>query len=749
MSLGATQLGLFILHRPFQFILFPMTPQINSAFQRLPIDTQMNTAQVAQFKSATKHLIYAVEYATTNEMAMLVDRAISNGANINYYESYENHLMVIAVRKRQAHALPILMARGIEIPVVPPHGIDMLMTASAAGSEELIDPLIKLADIDICSRDADGKTALHHAVIGGSTKIVGILLKFGARPNVCTTKMDDSELLSVFGDNHQLTGAMITPLMIAAATGNHEIASLLLAEGADPTHGECPPLALACKKGDAPTIKLLLAHQAQLKFSKNDEYAFLAIALENGASLECLRLITPHHCFACDDGTTNSPLGLAIKTQQASSVALLLASGSPIEKFNAEKNTLWDEAFINGKKPWELLDLLVTTCPLCNFSSADYSKENYLINFFENCENPIPLATQGFYPSVVDSSRDELQRLHANELSLAKMEKQLLTAFVLSNNLKKLSNHTNLVIENSEHTEPDQEWIKLTHEKQHVQNAHLLEETIRFTNEKFTQLQHCLTLEFFFECNNLCSIKHSLKNFMTNKLIADIGIPFHISESIATIWTQAAQWCVEWHVSPHSLSEANRFLTHLTKNLFHKKFSSLDEYEASEVSEASLHSQCIALIIDELSNTTNPLSTFCKNPVAWLRKFENRSNLRAVLVNELANSLQIELGLHISTCQSISTAWSKSINLARQSRQWKNSVELDKLLAITLAPQMENCMQEEFAQRIVPEHDQDKLLRWVESIKNQTIQADSTLSGHKRPPTGDPEGAPPAKEARI
>ena len=58
-------------------------------------------------------------------------------------------------------------------------------------------------------------------------------------------------------------------------------------------------------------------------------------------------------------------------------------------------------------------------------------------------------------------------------------------------------------------------------------------------------------------------------------------------------------------------------------------------------------------------------------------------------------------------------------------------------------------MQEEFAQRIVPEHDQDKLLRWVESIKNQTNQADSTLSGHKRPPTGDPEGTPPAKEARI
>jgi len=746
MSLSATQLGLLSFIGPFNYFCSPMIPKINSAFQRLPLDILATNTQVTQFKNATKHLINAVTYANVNEMAMLVDRAIGDGAKINYYESYENHLIVIAVRKRQMHAIPILMARGIEIPEVPKNGIDILMIAAAAGSEELIDPLINLAEMDVYSCDADGKTALHHAVIGSSTKVVGILLEYGAKPNVCTIQMDESELCSIFGDNHQLTGAMITPLMIAAAAGNHEIASLLLAGGANPTHGECLPLALACKNGDAPTIKLLLAHQAQLKFSSNDEHAILAIALKNEISLECLRLITPHHCFDRDDGTTNSPLGLAIKTKQASSVALLLASGSPIEKYNATENTLWDDAFIYEKKSWELLDLLVTTCPLCNFSSIDYSKENFLINFFENCENPIPIATLGFYPSVVESSRDELQRLHAVEFSLAKMEKQLLTAFVLSNNLKKLSNHTNFVMENSEHTEPDQQWIKLMHEKQHEQKVQLLEETIRFTNEKFTQLKHSLTLKFFIDCNNLCPIKYSLKNFMTNKLIADIGIPFHISESIATIWSQAAQWCVEWHVAPHSLSEANRFLTHLTNNLFHKKFSSPDAYEASEV---SLQSQCIALIVDELSNTTNPLSTFCKNPVAWLRKFENRSNLRAVLVNELANSLQIELGLHISTCQSISTAWSKSINLARQSRHWQNSVELDKLLAIALAPQMENCMQEEFAQRIVPEHDQDKLLRWVESIKNQTNQADSTLSGHKRPPTDDPEGTPPAKEARI
>jgi ankyrin repeat protein len=723
-----------------------MIPKTSSSFQRQSPETLSTSSQATQFKNATKNLINAVAFANTNEMAMLIDRAISNGAKINYYDSYENHLLVIAVRNRQTHAIPILLARGIEIPNIPKNGIDMLMIAAAAGSEELIDPLIKLADVDIYSCDADGKTALHHASVGGSTKIVGMLLEYGAKPNVYTTKMDDSELCSIFGDNHQLTGAMITPLMIAAATGKKEIVSLLLAGGANPTHGECLPLTLACRKGDVATIKLLLAHQAQFKFSNNDEYAILAIALENGASLECLRLITPHHCFDLDDGTTHSPLGLAIKSKQASSVALLLANGSPIEKYNATENTLWDDAFIYEKKPWELLDLLVTTCPLCNFSSTDYSKENFLINFFENCENPIPLATQGFYPSVVESSRDELQRLHANELSLANMEKQLLTAFVLSNHLNKLSNNTILVTENFEHTEPDRQWIKLTLEKQHEQKAELLKETVRFTNEKFTQLRHSLTLKFFIECNNLCPIKHSLKNFMVNKLITDIGIPFHISESIATIWSQAAQWCVEWHVAPYSLSEANRFLTHLAKNLFHKKFTSSD---TNEVTEASLDSHCIALIVDELGNTANPLSTFCKNPVAWLRKLENRSNLRAVLVDELANSLQIELGLHISTCQAISTAWSTTINLARQSRQWQNSAELDKLLVIALAPQMKNCMQEEFAQRIVPEQDQEKLSYWIASVKNQADQVNSAKSGLKRPPTGDPEGAPPAKEARI
>ena len=720
-----------------------MTPHTNSAFKALQPETSSINFRKEQFEKATRDLINAVSYANENEMSMLVDRAISNGANINYYNSYQTQLMVIAVRNKQAHALPILMARGLHTPYAPENNVDLLMETAAQGYVEIIEPLITIAGLDVFCADSNQKTALHHAAIGGSEEIVKILLDYGAQPNVYTSRMDDAELRSLFGENHNLTGVNVTPLMIASAVGNHKIVALLLESGGNPKQGECLPLVLACINGNAPTIKLLLARETQEKFSNEYEYDFLSIALQNGGSLECLKLLAVHHCFDEDDGTVTSPLGLAIKTKQASSVALLLASGAPIEKFNAEENTLWDEAFINEKKPWELLDLLVTTDPLCNIISPDYSKENYLIIFFENCQNPIPLAALGFYPSVVESSRDELQRLHANESSSTKMEKQLLTAFVLSTNLKKITIDSDFSTKNSLSTEPEDQWLKMTHEKKQIQKFQLLEQTSRFTNEKFVLIKNLLRLDFFIACTNLCPEKRSLKNFILNKLVTEIGLPNNISEPVAFVWSQAAQWVIDWHVAPLSLNESNRFLINLTANLFNKKFP------LQETSNGSLESHCLNLITDELSKARTPLLDFCNNPVAWLRKFENRNNLRSVNINELANSLQIELGLHIATCQSISEAWSKTINLARQSRQWKNSAELDRLLAVVLASEIDHCISDEFAQRIVPQYNREILSYWIESVKNQAIQIESVVSSRKRPASGNPEGAPPAKEARI
>jgi len=695
-----------------------------------------------QIRNANLALRYAVSFANSNEMAMLVDRAISKGANINHYDRYENHLMVIAVRSNQPHAIAILMARGLEPPFVQENGVNILMEA-AAGFEKLIDPLVTVAGIDIFATDHNGKTALHHAVKGGSKKNVNILLEYGAQPDVYTTSMDEAELCSLFGNNHILTGKNITPLMIASATGHHEIAALLLAAKASPIVGECLPLELACKKGHAPTIKLLLEHQTQPKFTTEQEHAILRLSLESGASLECLRLIVGHHCFDEDNGTPNSPLGAALKTKQVPVVALLLACGAPIEKFYSEKNTLWDEAFENEKKPWELLDLLVTKNPLINFSISEENEKNLLTIFFDNCKSIIPLSAAGFYPSLIHSAQEVLQQIAFGMLSAHKMQQQLQTAFILSRHLAKISNNDNLINLDSKDNEPDSLWIRKTHAYKLKQKVQLQEYADLFITNQYKKLRHALSLNFFLDCANTYSENHSLKNFIKNKLSTQIGLPEVFSLSIAHAWSQAAQWTVDWDVAPDSVADANRFLMNLMNHNLKKTF------QDHEFDSENLHSQCIKVMLDELSLVTQPLNSFCNDPVAWLRKFEHRSNLRPVDIISLAKVMQIELGLPVVTCQAISNAWSMTINRARKSTQWKTPAELDRLLAIALAPMIKQCLSDEMAQRIIPDKYLQNLSLWVERVKNQPIHGDTNTIGRKRPSSEEPDDAPPRKEPRL
>ena len=77
-------------------------------------------------------------------------------------------------------------------------------------------------------------------------------------------------------------------------------------------------------------------------------------------------------------------------------------------------------------------------------------------------------------------------------------------------------------------------------------------------------------------------------------------------------------------------------------------------FQDHEFDSENLRSQCIKVMLDELSLTTQPLNNFCNDSVAWLRKFEHRSNLRLVDIVSLATAMQIELGLPIVTCQAIS-----------------------------------------------------------------------------------------------
>lgn len=90
-----------------------------------------------------------------------------------------------------------------------------------------------------------------------------------------------------------------------------------------------------------------------------------------------------------------------------------------------------------------------------------------------------------------------------------------------------------------------------------------------------------------------------------------------------------------------------------------------------------------------------------------------------------------------------------TINRARKSTQWKAPGELDRLLAIALAPMIEQCLSDEMAQRIIPENYLQNLSLWVERVKNQPIHVDANTIGRKRPSSEEPDDAPPRKELRL
>lgn len=727
-----------------------MIPKSNSAY-RVPLHSLPRRDLLAEkINAATLDLRNAVAYANENEMSMLVDRAISNGANINHFEEYGNHLMVVAVRSKQPYAIPILLARGLLPPFVPEHGTDILMEAAGAGENDLIDKLITMAGMDVFSADTHGKTALHHAVINGTANSVKILLEFGADPNACTLSMPYVELCSVFGDDHQLTGSNITPLEIAAAKGNDDIIKNLLAAGADPLLGAITPLVLASKKGHVSVITLLLAHQSSTNITDEHRQTMLCKIIESGCSLNCLRLITAEHCLANDDGTLSSPLGAAIQTSKASTVALLLGCGATIEKYDTEEYTVWDDAFAKENKLWELLDLLVTRNPLPNVTAPDHSEEDFLIHLFSNCQNIIPLASFGFYPSLIETSRDTLERLLMIERHSTIMEKKLLTAFTLSTHLPKLLINENLELLPNVGNEADIQWLNLTSEKRKEQKNYLQTEVDKFLQHQQSKLLHALSFDYFISCEETCPKTRSLKNFMANKLRIDIGVPDQISESIARAWSQAAQWCIDWKVSLNSVGQSNQFVMRLAGNLLQVEFATQD------FSEEDLSNHCMNLITNEIANANHPFQSFCLNPIAWLRKFENRHNLRPVDTDALSKSIQIELGLPTSTCRSIAHVWAETINLARRSTEWKTPADLEQLIANSFAPQIEECLLEVVKRNIVPPVSLKNLSLWCERTKIQNTQQialteapSPARESRKRPPSGDPEGTPPVKEARI
>lgn len=702
----------------------------------------------------------AIEHGSENELGRLVDRALQAGAQFNQAQGYDEHVLVMATRANRPWAIAVLMARGAELPAVPENGIDLLMEACTEGHAAMAEALIVDAGYGIREGDHSGKTALHCATISGSVAIVHLLLKSGAKVDKSTTDMTLAELESLFGREHELEGCKVTPLMIAAARGDDEIVKALADAGAHLDEGGCGPVILAARRGHTSTIALLLREGAEVPVNVDETgRPALSSVLHFHGMIECLRLLAPLHDYSEDDGSAESPIGIAIDCGDATDVALLLGCGARIDPNNADSETLWDIAvqMDHDEDKDEKIDLMAAS--VCEpIPAGDHVKFGTLLEQIIQCSSdPAQMASAGLFPSLLRDALPSLLPLRIDRSTSPNLQSCLQAAWELTQCLPALHAPDTQLANDAP---PDQRWKQQTAQSRHAQRQALHAGSAAFVAQAMDKLPHVLTFDFFLECDASCPPDEDLYKFMKKRLAEDYGMPDELNRLVSKSWIGSARRAQEWHVAPDSLPDTNQFVATLATSLMRKALQNLD------TDDQTLPDQCATILGSAIALQPAPLTQFCADPVRWLRRFENRNHLQPIDAGAFARSLQIALGLPQLACNALADAWQHALRTARNSRQWRTPAELQALLTRAMATQAGTALDDEDSVTVMLPQDRQAFVQWAANMAGAApvaapapapapvaaaapaARATDARPG-KRPASGEPDGAPPNKEARI
>lgn len=727
-------------------------------------------------RTPQKALMDAIGYAHKTEIAALVDRAVADGANLFVHNGYDNHLLVLATRENNPHAIRVLMARGLSLPNLPPSNVNLLMEAAERDQPEMVRVLLDIAHLDPDYQDDAGWTTLHHAVIGRSTASVKMLVEFECELNTESISMTGETLRTTFGPGFALDGAGITPLMIACAQGDHEIVSLLLAAGADPHAGRCTPLVVAGRRGHVAVVSELLSKGARLHRSHDEnQHGALVSLLTHGAPPDCIKLVVAHHDFSRDDGKVSSPLGTAVEHRNEAALAMMLGYGARVEENRRDAETLWDRAAEVELTPGHLLDLMAMTClsrsPGGNLDDLADDLD-WLILY---SSDPGFVASQGRFCSLFAAHRPYLEQLRHNDGNLTDAQQRLEAAFYFERRM--IIPPAGQDIPGSGNLPLDRRWVHDMRNARHAQASDFKNTCSAYVQRAMRELRHALSIEFLLECERDCPDDDNIVDFMQERLQQNHGLPVAICTPLIDAWRQAAQWAAQSNIPADAVADRHSFLGHAAWNLLQDRLQAIDGKGNLLVSD------CRQTALDALSSSANPLADFCRNPVVWLRKFEQRSHLRAVQKLMLSDAIQIALGLPNATCRAIVNAWAAAVDAARRPGAWRSPAELERVLARQLAGRIAQAMDDDAAWDVIPGVQNLALSHWVtangqarpaaassassrsssssasssssssasssssKSASSSSSSTDTRLAG-KRPATGEPDGAPPGKKPR-
>lgn len=204
------------------------------------------------------------------------------------YGAEGDTLFYQACRKSASHQVSLLIAHcGLPRPLPAPF-LDTPLGTAIRHHDTRSASLLLQRGAAPDQATAEGETPLHLAVTLGNPQLAAMLLKCGADPNAAIRPPVSNDFLArVRGGTMRWllrNDANITPLMLAADSGNAQTARVLLAAGAKTDvwtrRNKMWPINIAARKGDVKMMRVMLgkdpeAEQRRILVDLSDQQAWL------------------------------------------------------------------------------------------------------------------------------------------------------------------------------------------------------------------------------------------------------------------------------------------------------------------------------------------------------------------------------------------------------------------------------------------------------------------------------------------
>ncbi|KAK2758999.1 hypothetical protein FQN54_003097 [Arachnomyces sp. PD_36] len=246
-----------------------------------------------------------------------------------------------------------------------------LSYAAEGGHGDVVWLLLTLGDIIVHSQDTSGFTPLLYAAKGGHAMIINMLLaREGSQDNMQddngrTVLSHASECGHVAAVRTFLTRTNVgpdaqdkygrTPLLLAAMNGHEEIASLLLAYGAEADPGKDfahTPVWFAAANGHEGVVRLLLPHGiSDLEWrDKTHKTLLLRLAVEKGHGPVVQLLLAHGVDVESKESSDTTPLWLAVRNGDETITKMLLSYGGKIERKDRQRRSFLHRAVLGANE---------------------------------------------------------------------------------------------------------------------------------------------------------------------------------------------------------------------------------------------------------------------------------------------------------------------------------------------------------------------------------------------------------------